>query len=233
MDKSEIRETSNQYQFGKLLFSLLSMLFFCYTASAQVKVTILACPQYNESLGVRVGTDLDIPFNSRWSFVPGVYWSLRNRDSYKSNEHSGNDGKIIKTTYDFHDRAHFLTIPLRLGIRLAGNPDGDFVMKLLFGPYIAYGIDGTSECRIIRNDIEENTETGAFDVNGRYRNRWDYGINSGLNVLLRKHFHLGVFVEMGCRKIYNSNSVAEDILGEIFVVNKINMAAGISFGYQF
>lgn len=233
MDKSEIRETSNQYRFGKLLFSLLSMLIFCYTASAQVKVTILACPQYNESLGVRVGTDLDIPFNSRWSFVPGVYWSLRNRDSYKSNEHSGNDGEIIKTTYDFHDRAHFLTIPLRLGIRLAGNPEGNFVMKLLFGPYIAYGIDGTSECRIIRNDIEEHTETGAFDVNGRYRNRWDYGINSGLNVLLRKHFHLGVFIEMGCRKIYNSNSVAEDILGEIFVVNKINMAAGISLGYQF
>lgn len=231
--KERIRDVSGQYRLGKRFLSLLVILFFCQVASSQVKVGVLACPQSNESLGVRVGTDLNIPFNSRWSFVPGIYWSLRNRNSYKSKEYDRGDGGQSKTTYDFHDRAHFLTIPLRMGVRLAGNPDGNFALKLLFGPYIAYGIDGTSKCSIDKNSVEEQTEIGAFDANGRYRSRWDYGINSGLNMLLKKHFLLGAFVEVGCRKIYNSNSVAEDILGEIFIVNKINLGVGLTLGYQF
>lgn len=236
MNKSkeeEIGKTSNRHRFEKLFFLLPVMLFFYHVASAQVKVSVLACPQYNENFGVRVGTDLDIPVNSRWSFVPGIYWSLRNRKSDRSQEYTGSNGEINKTISDFHDRAHFLTIPLRIGIRLVDNPDGDFGIKLLFGPYLAYGIDGTSKCDITKNGVKKQTETGAFDANGRYRSRWDYGINSGLHASLKKHFLLGLFVEVGCRKIYNSNSVAEDILGEIFIVNKINMAAGLTLGYQF
>lgn len=231
--KERIEKTSNQHRLGKLSFPLLVMLFFCHMASAQVKVGVLVCPQYNESFGVRIGTDLNIPVSSQWSFVPGIYWSLRNRNSDQTNKYAGSDGEISKTTFNFHDRAHFLTIPLRMGVRLAGNPDEDFGMQLLFGPYLAYGIDGTSKCSINKNGVKKRTETGAFDANGRYRSRWDYGINSGLNVSLKKHFLLGLFVEVGCHKIYNSNSVAENILGEIFIVNKINMAAGLTLGYQF
>ena len=228
-----IREATNQCSSGKRLFSLIAMLLICHVASAQVKVSILACPQYNENFGVRIGTDFDIPLNSRWSFVPGAYWSLRNRESYKSKEYSGRDGEINSKTYNFHDRAHFLTVPIRMGVRLAGKSDGNFAMKLLFGPYIAYGIDGTSKSNINKNGIEEQTKTGAFDVDGRYRSRWDYGMNSGLNVVLKKHFLLGIYLEVGYRKIYNPNDVIDDILGEIFIMNKINMAAGLSLGYQF
>lgn len=231
--KERIRETSNQYHLEKLFFLIFVMLFFCHVASSQVKVDVVVCPQYNEDFGVRVGTELDIPFNSRWSFVPGIYWSLRNRKSNQSHEYGSSDGEINKTTYDFNDRANFLTVPLRMGIRLAGNPNGNFMLKLLFGPYIAYGIDGTSQCNMIENGVEKQTEIGAFDINGRYRSRWDYGINTGINVSLRKHFLLGIFIEVGYRKIYNSNSVAEDILGEIFITDKINMAAGLTLGYQF
>lgn len=233
MNKLEIREARNQHCLGKLFFSLLIMLFFCHTASSQVKVSVLVSPQFNESFGVRAGTDLNIPFNSRWSFVPGLYWSLRNRNSYQSSERGHSNGEIYKTTYDFHDRAHMLTVPLRMGVRLAGKPDGNFALKLLFGPYIAYGIDGTSECIMVENGVEKQMKIGAFDANGRYRTRWDYGINCGLNVLLKQHFILGVFTEVGCRKIYNSDSVIGEILGEIFIVNKINLAAGLTFGYQF
>lgn len=231
--EERIKETSNRHRWGKLFFSLLVVLFFCRAASSQAKVSISVCPQYNESFGVRAGTDLSIPFNSRWSFEPGIYWSLRNRNSSRFREYGGSNGETNKITSDFHDSAHFLTIPLRMGVRLTGDPHGDFVLKLLFGPYIAYGIDGTSKCSVIENGVEKQTETGAFDANGRYRSRCDYGINSGLNVLLKKHILLGVFLETGCRKIYNSNSVAEDILGEIFIVNKINMAAGLTVGYRF
>ncbi|MEG0518789.1 MAG: porin family protein [Bacteroidales bacterium] len=231
--EEEKQEARTQYCLGKLFFSLLIMLFFCHTASSQVKVSVLVSPQFNESFGVRVGTDLKIPFNSRWSFVPGLYWSLRNRNSDQSSESGESNGEIYKTTYDFHDRAHMLTLPLRMGVRLAGKPDGNFALQLLFGPYIAYGIDGTSECNMVKNGVEKQTKIGAFDTNGRYCSRWDYGINCGLNVLLKKHFVLGIFTEIGCRKIYNSNGVLEEILGEIFIVNKINMAAGLTLGYQF
>lgn len=231
--KSESGETTNRYCFGKLLLSLLAILLCCHLASAQVKVSIVASPQFNENFGVRLGADLDIPLNSRWSIVPGAYWSLRNRNSYKSQEYSGSDGIPNIKTYNFKDRAHFLTVPVRMGGYLAGNPNGSFAIKLLFGPYVAYGIDGTSKFKITNNGIEEQYKTGAFDVNGRYHYRWDYGINTGLNVLLKRHFHLGTFLEVGCRKIYNSNGPIEDILGDIFVVNKINMALGLSFGYQF
>lgn len=228
-----IRETAHQYSLKKRLFSLIVMLLIWHAISAQVKVSILACPQFNENLSVRIGTDFDIPINSRWSLVPGAYWSLRNRESYKSKQYNESDGVTTNKTYNFHDKAHFLTVPIRMGVRLAGKPDSDFAMKLLFGPYVAYGIDGTSKSNINKNGIKEQTKTGAFDVGGRYRSRWDYGMNSGLNALLKKHFLLGIFVEVGYRKIYNPNDVIDDIMGEIFIINKINLAAGLSFGYQF
>lgn len=231
--EERISETRSQRCLGKLFFSLLIMLFFSHVASSQVKVSILACPQYNENFGVRAGADFDIPFSKKWSFVPGIYWSLRHRDSNRYRSSTSSDGEKNETSYDYHDSAHFLTIPLRMGVRLAGNPDGNFALKLLFGPYIAYGIDGTSERNLIKNGVEDHTKTGAFDVNGRYRSRWDYGINSGLNLLLRKHFLFGVFVEVGYHKIYNPNGTLDDILGDLFLVNKINMAAGLTFGYQF
>lgn len=226
-------KTNTPNGFRKGLFLLSVMLFICHVASAQIKVGVLACPQFNESSGIRIGTDLDIPLNARWSFVPGVYWSLRNRNSYTHQESDYGDNVIRSQSNHFRDKAHFLTVPLRASVHLAGRPNGNFTMKLLFGPYIAYGITGTSKCTSTEEDMEKHTNTGAFSADGRYRHRWDYGINGGLNMLLKRHFVLGLFMEAGCREIYNTNSRMEDVLGDIFFVNKINIAGGVSFGYQF
>lgn len=216
----------------KLFLVIGAMLLMGPLALAQVKVSVLACPQFNEAFGVRIGSNFDIPLNSRWSLVPGAYWSFRNRSSYEYHEYSTNN-EVSKKDYHFYDKAHFLTLPIRMGVRLAGKSEGKFSMKLLFGPYLAYGIKGSSECKIVENGIEEQRETGAFDPQGRYRTRWDYGLNSELYVLLQQHLHFGFFTEIGCRKIYNANTVIEDIWGEIYLVNKINVALGLSLGYQF
>ena len=215
-----------------LVCTLVALVFACHAASAQVKVSLSACPQINENISVRIGTDVDIPLNARWSFVPGAYWSLRIRNSDVSKEYT-NDRTTSRSHYDYHDKAHFLTIPVRMGLRLNNPTNENLALKLLFGPYIAYGMGGTSKCDITKDGTKEQTETGSFDKDGRYRTRWDYGINVGLNLVVKKHFQFGIFSETGFRKIYNSNNAVEDLLGEIFIVNKINLAFGLSLGYQF
>ena len=54
----------------KRVFLLITALFIGSLVSAQVKTSINICPQFNENFGFRVGSDLDVPLNYNWSFVP-------------------------------------------------------------------------------------------------------------------------------------------------------------------
>lgn len=211
----------------------LSILFFLsvfvtVVVQAQVKVSIDVCPQMNESLGIRTGFDFDVPLSSRWSFVPGIYWSLRNKQNTENST-------INKTTTQikYSDKAHFITLPLRFGLRIPCKDEETFAMKLLFGPYIAYGIGGTSKSTVNSDGVITHYQTGAFDSDGRYKSRLDYGINIGLNSIINQHYKIGIFCESGLRKIYNTDNAFEDIIGDIFLTNKINIALGIALGYQF
>lgn len=214
--------------FNSITTALLLSFFITIGASAQVKVNIVACPQVNESFSVRAGSDLDIPINSRWSFVPGIYWSLRNRQS--TSRASFND--VVKVT-KYSDKANFATLPLRFGLYFPCNNEEKLNIKILFGPYIAYGISGTSKTTVNKDGKITKVQVGAFDSNGRYKNRLDYGLNCGFNIQIKKHYIVGAFSEFGLRKIYNADSLLEDIVGEILIVNKINIALGLSLGYQF
>lgn len=207
---------------------LLLSVFTTVIASAQVKVSIVACPQINESFGVRVGSDFDIPINPRWSFVPGVYWSLRNRETTSSSTKNGST-KDVK----YSDKAHFVTLPLRFGLHIPCKKEDTFALKFLFGPYIAYGIGGNSKSTAITDGVITHHKTEAFDSDGRYNSRFDYGLNVGLNSTIKQHFIAGVFCETGLRKIYNTNNAFEAIISEIFITNKINIAFGVTLGYQF
>jgi hypothetical protein len=186
---------------------------------AQVKVSAVVCPQANENFGARIGADFDITLHNRWSFAPGVYWSLRSRSAEKSSEKTGSDGTTTLTAYHYDDKADFITVPLRMSLRIVGEPEGNFAMKLLFGPYVAYGIGGRSKCTKTVNGVESLTSSGAFAADGRYYSRWDYGLNMGVNFLVRHHFVVGVFSEMGFHRIYRPISVVDDIFGEVFKVS--------------
>lgn len=212
----------------KLSILLFLSVFAAVMVQAQVKIGINVCPQINEDFGVRAGSDFDIQLGSRWSFVPGVYWSLRNR---QSTQNSTVNEKTESTKYS--DIAHFITLPLRFGLQIPCKDEDSFALKLLFGPYIAYGIGGTSKSTVNSDGTVTNYQTGAFDSDGRYKSHLDYGINVGLNSTINQHYTIGIFCESGLRKIYNTNNVLEDIVGEIFLTNKINIALGLSIGYRF
>lgn len=212
----------------KFFIALLISFFVTTLVPAQVKLDIIISPQVNESLGVRLGSNLNLPINSRWSFMPGVYWSLRNRESTENSTYNG-----LKKEIEYHDYAHFVTLPLRLGLQIPCKDEEHLAIKFFFGPYIAYGICGTSKSTINTGGVKTKYEVGSFDSNGRYKDRLDYGLNYGLNALIKQHYIVGIFNEFGLRKIYNTNNAVEDIFGELFLINKINFALGLSLGYQF
>lgn len=212
----------------KRCFLAVLSLFVATASWSQIRVDVMVSPQFNEDFSVRAGSDLNIPVTSRWTFVPGVYWSLRNRSACHSKSSEGHRTDISST-----DRAHFIIVPVRMGYDISCRDKDKFDMRLLFGPYVAYGISGKSKKETNVEGELSCEETGAFDADGRYRGRWDYGVNVGLNATFARHYNVGVFCETGFRKIYNTDKVMEDVVDELFGVAKINIAFGLSLGYRF
>lgn len=213
----------------KIIFSLALAACMATGASAQenkVKLSVNVGPQWNDKTGFMAGVDALIPFGqSRWGFEPGIYYSFRNA----STDHSENN-----IQEECNDKLHYINVPLRLAVRVAGQSDGPFNMSLLFGPYFAYGIDGKSHYTLSQDGKTTKSEADAFGDEGRLRSRLDYGLNLGLNAVIKQHFKVGVFTEIGCKDIYKPNTMAEDLVGDLFGgITKINLGGGITVGYQF
>lgn len=212
----------------KHFFALALAALMAVGAMAQenrTKISVNAGPQWNSELGFKAGADVHIPLgNSRWGFEPGLYWSYRHATA----DHSG-DGK----KEEFDDKLHYLKLPLLFNVRAAGREDGAFKMSFLFGPYFAYGLDGTSHCAMMKDGELTKFKAGAFSDEGRLESRVDYGLEFGVDAVIRKHFKVGVFTEIGLKDIYRPNSFFEDLIGDLFGVTKVNIGAGVSLGYQF
>lgn len=213
----------------KIILLLLISLSAATCLSAQTKsnLNIVVSPQLNENFSVRAGVDVDIQFNKRWSFVPGAHWSLRSR-----NENETSTVNSVTTTVDYKDRSHFITVPLRCGIRINSVSNQNFALKLLFGPYLAYGIDGTSKSTEDKAGVITTKKVNAFGKEGHLCSRFDYGLNAGLNAIIKGHFIVGVFSEFGFRSIYKSDDILEDIFDKLFHINN-NYAFGITLGCRF
>ena len=213
----------------KYLFLFLLAIFVSVDVLAQerdVKISINVSPQWNSGLGVKAGADVLIPFGqSRWGFEPGLYWSLRHATSESTSNNN-------KKEYDY--KVHYLDVPLRMAVHVAGRESDPFNMSILFGPYFAYGVGGTTHCTITKDGNVTKSEAGAFSSEGRLRSRFDYGLNLGFNAVIKQHAKVGVFSEIGFKDIYRSSSLAEELIGDLFGgITKINLGVGISVGYQF
>lgn len=213
----------------KLIFSLALAACMATGASAQesnVKLSVNAGPQWNDQTGFLVGVDASIPFGeSRWGFEPGVYYSFRNVSSDNS------EGSVKA---ECNDKLHYINVPLRLSVRVAGQEDGPFKMSLLFGPYLSYGLSGKSHYTITKDGVAAKEKYDAFSDKGHLESRLDYGLNVGLSAVIKQHFKVGVFTEIGLKDIYKENSVAEDLVGDLFGgITKVNLGGGITVGYQF
>lgn len=191
-----------------------------------VKMSVNVGVQWSSDMGAVAGADALIPFGqSRWGFEPGLYWSYRNATSEKSENNNKEE---------YSDKVHYLSVPLRFAVRVAGRADGPFNMSLLFGPYVAYGLGGTSHCTVTKDGNVTKTEAGAFSDKGRLRSRLDYGLNIGLNAVIKQHVKVGLFSEIGLKDIYRPNSIVEDLIGDMLGgVTKINLGAGVTVGYRF
>lgn len=212
----------------KFFLSLVMVAFMgtgVWAKENKATIGINASPQWSADLGLKAGVDVFIPFGqSRWGFEPALNWSFRNATS----EHTAN-----KNQEEYKDKVHYLDMPLRFAVRVAGREESSFNMSILFGPYLAYGLGGTSHYTITKDGQVTQGEAGAFSSEGRLESRFDYGLNFGLGAVIQKHLKVGLFAEIGLKEIYRQNSIAEVVIGDLFGVTKINMGAGVSIGYRF
>jgi len=215
----------------KVIIALL-MIMATTDMNSQTKFSVEAGPQYSPDFSWRIGGNADIPISSRLSVVPGLYLSNRHRvtkENYSYEE--GETRHAYSNESSFH--ANYITLPLRLGIRIGRLNAVNSKWQILGGPYIAYGTNGSGTMTKIENGIRSQTKYDSFENNGMFKSRWDYGFDSEIQYTYKNKIKLGAFVESGFKKLYQSDNDLGKVLDELFKVNTINITAGIIVGYQF
>ncbi|MDN5553839.1 outer membrane beta-barrel protein [Prevotella sp.] len=215
----------------KVIIALL-MIMATTDMNSQTKFSVEAGPQYSPDFSWRIGGNADIPISSRLSVVPGLYLSNRHRvtkENYSYEE--GETRHTYSKESSFH--ANYITLPLRLGIRIGRLNAVNSKWQILVGPYIAYGTNGSGTMTKIENGIRSQTKYSPFEINGMVTSRWDYGFDSEIQYTYKNKIKLGAFMESGFKKLYQSDNDLGKVLDELFKVNTINISAGIIVGYQF
>lgn len=186
--------------------------------------SIEVAPQLSPGISYRAGVNLSIPVRGKLSIDPGLFLTMYNRTSSGESTKNGNTTK--------HERAihgQFLQLPLRLGIN--NETHNGNLYQLLVGPYFAYGIGGNTKLTEINNGTKSIRNVASFSES--FSSRFDWGFDVEFQYYIRKHYQIGLYLQTGCKKIYVPENTAEAILGEIFIVGKINLAFGLSLGYRF
>ncbi len=130
-------------------------------------------------------------------------------------------------------QAHFITIPVRLGIKAYESEDGNISCQVLCGLYAAYGVGGRTLTTTTEYGTQTETSCDAFGKDKRYKSRFDYGLTVGAKATINKHYIVGLNAEYGFKRIYN---LQEGLIGElisIFPGVSNNLSVGITLGYQF
>lgn len=210
----------------KVIFTTILMFLLTLVAVAQNHLSygIEVAPQLSPGISYRAGCNLSIPLRGKLSIDPGLFLTMYNRTSSGK---SSKNGISIK-----HERAihgQFLQMPLRLGINNETNKGNLF--QILVGPYFAYGIGGNTKITDINDGIKSERNVASFAES--YSSRFDWGFDVEFQYYIRKHYQIGLYLQTGCKKIYTPENVVEAILGEMFIVGKINLALGVSLGYRF
>ena len=210
------------------LFAILLMASLVGTA--QTHVNLVAAPQFNHRIGARAGVDIDVALGkSNFSFVPGLYWSMRHSNFSALQISFGGPAKPVEV----NDLSHWLTVPLRFSYTI-NKGDENFQAQFLVGPYLALGLAGTTTCK----DHETGTvypKADSFSKKGYYDDRFDVGLNSGINFIIKEHLVLGVFSELGFRPLSNVMRFADTFFlsGAVQNIFTLNFGGGINIGYRF
>ncbi len=210
----------------KLLYLLIFVIaeFSPMYAQEHMAYGLEVAQQLSPGISYRAGVNLSIPLKGKLSIDPGLFLTMYNRTSSGESKKNGISTKHERTTH-----GQFLQMPVRLGINTStihGN-----LFQILVGPYFAYGIGGNTKLTEINNGSKSIQNVPSFPE--YFSSRFDWGFDVEVQYYIRKHYQLGLYFQSGCKKIYNPQSAAEAIFGEIFIVGKINLALGLSLGYRF
>lgn len=215
----------------KVIIALL-MIMATSDMNSQTKFSVEAGPQYSPDFSWRIGGNADIPISSRLSIVPGLYLSNRHRVT-KENYSYEKDGTLYTNSKESSFHANYITLPLRLGIRIGRLNAINSKWQILVGPYIAYGTNGNGTITETNNGIRNKTKYDSFGNNGMFKSRWDYGFDSEIQYTYKNKIKLGAFVECGFKELYQSDNDLGKVIDELFKINTVNISAGIVVGYQF
>lgn len=204
----------------------LFIFLFSIAAGAQNHLSygIEVAPQLSPGISYRGGANFSIPLRGKLSIDPGLFMTMYNRTSSGTSSKNGCSTKHKRAVH-----GHFLQMPLRLGINNETTQGNLF--QILVGPYFSYGIGGNTTITDINDGVKSIRNVASFAES--YSSRFDWGFDVEFQYYVRKHYQIGLYLQTGCKKIYTPENVAEAILGEIFIVGKINLALGVSLGYRF
>lgn len=178
--------------------------------------------------GLTLGAVVDINLRNFFSIQSGLFYKSRGNDFH----YLVNDNESL-VALDGKWRGNYFEIPLLASLRL-----GVFELAQLqvdLGPYFATGFGGKVKYDVFETDTEDplkpeishkSVKADYFGDKGMVQ-RYDWGIKTGVGLLLLQHYYLGVHFNYSCR------NVLKELDGAVKRPNGHNKAWTFTLGYNF
>lgn len=181
----------------KKLFALAALMAASLSASAQKSgiewglkgglnlsdIQVKSAESMGQKLGYHLGLTMDVPLSRKVYFMSGIEYTRKGAKT-KSNVTSGSLN------------AHYLQIPLHLGMKLPMKGDTKFVIHA--GPYVACA---TSAQIVVKNEAIQ-TEIDMLEL-GAFK-RFDAGIGGGIGMEFGD-ISVGLGIDLGLTEVDKSN----------------------------
>ncbi len=222
---------------GERLFSTAMFLFMAFLLNAKVNVGVEVMPQLSTKLSWSAGVNVEIPLNAKLYLSPGVFYSQRHKY-----------GESLWEFYDYLPEgaaltsyekasvsvfADYISIPIMFGVKKTVNADN--AIKIAGGIYYACLLGGKSKLR-----MDDNGDVSEYKLRS-YGNvidgRSDFGLCVDASYLFHKHYQIGINLQHGLRKIYQSYEMPG--IKDEFVTHRLtpgvrfHQSLGLSLAYVF
>lgn len=184
----------------KKLFALAALVAASLSASAQKSgiewglkgglnlsdIQVKSAESMGQKLGYHLGLTMDVPLSRKMYFMSGIEYT---RKGAKSNSAA-------------NVNAHYVQLPLHLGMKFPMKGDAKFVVHA--GPYVACAtsIQAVSKTDIAKTEIDL-LELGAFK-------RFDAGIGGGIGMEFGD-ISVGLGIDFGLTEVDKSNNIEKNI----------------------
>ncbi len=215
----------------KKLFALAALVAASLSASAQKSgiewglkgglnlsdIQVKSAESMGQKLSYHLGLTMDVPLSRKVYFMSGIEYTRKGAKA-KSNVTDSGSGSL---------NAHYLQIPLHLGMKLPMKGDTKFVIHA--GPYVACATSAQIEVKneAVKAEIDM-LELGAFK-------RFDAGIGGGIGMEFGD-ISVGLGVDVGLTEVDKSNVTVPDDTTTPIQITKVgmkNINGFLTFGVRF